>query len=206
VLRALPLTLLSAVGTACINSYMETVRFLTYLFSSRAATGLAPMALAIGWNIGCGGSVDAVSADAGHEPMIDASQSTLGGVDASRASDAGATPDGPSGTACSIDPSNYDESCSSDSDCVNMAGNIPVDFGNYCQFLCRCGGDAINRTSVGQFMTDVLNTPLGSGAFLGMGCGCGYSGPSCCREGRCAVGATCEPGDGSTAAADTGAE
>lgn len=85
---------------------------------------------------------------------------------------------------CLVDSSNYDQSCSADSDCVR------ADFGNYCQWLCRCGEDAINRASLARFNADVAMTPLGQGRVPGV-CSCGYIVDPCCRGGQCITGSAC---------------
>ncbi len=88
--------------------------------------------------------------------------------------------------ACVIASSNYDQSCSLDSDCVGMAGEFPVQSGNYCQTMCLCGGDAINRSAVARYVQDVSMTPLGSGPTSAWGnCGCGQVGTPCCVHGSC---------------------
>ncbi|MGA7741720.1 MAG: hypothetical protein WBP56_01760 [Polyangia bacterium] len=103
-----------------------------------------------------------------------------GGVDA--AIDANVNTAAPS---CFIAASHYDQSCSADLDCVR------VDFGNYCQWLCRCGGDAINRASLSQFNADIAMTPLGQGCISGA-CSCGVLFGPCCRGGQCTAGTACE--------------
>lgn len=86
--------------------------------------------------------------------------------------------------ACLVAASNYDQSCSVDSDCVR------VDFGDYCKWLCRCGGDAINRASLPKFTADIAKTPLAQGQVPGV-CSCGYFFGPCCRGGRCTAGPDC---------------
>ena len=93
-------------------------------------------------------------------------------------------------SACLIAGSNYDQSCSTDSDCVR------VDFGNYCKWLCRCGGDAINRGSFSQFTADIAMTPLGQGRVPGV-CSCGYIFGPCCRNAQCTTGTACGTDAGS---------
>jgi hypothetical protein len=98
--------------------------------------------------------------------------------------------DGGAASACTISGSNYDLSCESASDCVAYAGGFPVMFGNYCQASssCLCGGDAINKSSVGQYVSDVSGTPLAKNPGM---CNCtGDVGP-CCVAGQCAVGGAC---------------
>src|SRR5208283_2279748 len=69
------------------------------------------------------------------------------------------------GSACFISASNYDQSCAVDSDCVAviagsaLAPAVVVQFDNYCtQGLCICGGDAINKDAVPQYIGDLSKT------------------------------------------------
>jgi hypothetical protein len=93
---------------------------------------------------------------------------------------------------CAISTTHYDQSCSSNADCVNVAGSFPVQGGNYCQPMCLCGGAAINASAVDQYVADVMKTPLGSGAVPASACNCPDAGVPCCTGGRCSV-STCEP-------------
>jgi hypothetical protein len=96
----------------------------------------------------------------------------------------GSASGGPGGSSqCTIEASNYDVSCSVDTDCVGTAGPYSVQFGNYCQAGCMCGGDAINKASVAQYMHDVSVTP--EAASLG-NCFCtGFVPSPCCVNRRC---------------------
>jgi hypothetical protein len=95
--------------------------------------------------------------------------------------------------SCNILASNYDQTCYLDQDCVGVAGNFVVQFGNYCEPQCLCGSGAINNDAVVKFYADVLKTPLGSGALQQGECGCPeYIGP-CCRNETCVVGPACVP-------------
>jgi len=141
------------------------------------------------------------SPDAGQSPGLDSSLAE----DVLSAGDGSSTPDDSSGvdacavsavSNCLISASHYDQSCSADSDCVR------VDFGNYCDFLCRCGGDAINRASLNQFMGDIAMTPLEQGCISGTGCGCGAVLGPCCRGGQCATGPACKAETDAAVAAD----
>ena len=109
-----------------------------------------------------------------------------------------APPDGGIGTdfdsaLCLINTSNYDQSCSLDSDCIGMFIDldggigrvIPIQSGNYCTKMCVCGGGAINRTSLAQYASDVLKTPLLSGGIPGAGCFCPLEVTPCCQQGVC---------------------
>ena len=103
---------------------------------------------------------------------------------------------------CAIDTSNYDLSCSTDSDCVGFIagsepglglGGLPVQSGNYCTPMCFCGGDVISKKSVAQYTTDVSKTPLGSGAIAPLSCGCGDEPGPCCENGQCVAKSVCGP-------------
>lgn len=154
---------------------------------------------------GCGGSA------------VGGSSSPTGGDAAADASDAGTSGDATAedtGVACVCDPanpvqaccpdasdpacliseSNYDTSCTVDSDCVATAGMNPeyvVQFGNWCVSQCFCGGNAINRDSAAQYAQDVSRTPLGSGAIPALECGCAVSLGLCCSAGKCTTGPAC---------------
>jgi hypothetical protein len=91
-------------------------------------------------------------------------------------SDSGTSADG---GACLISASSYDQSCTIDSDCRMVSS------GNYCSATCLCGGSAINAAAVAQFNEDVSKTPLGSGAFGNVVCGCPAEIAPCCRQGVC---------------------
>jgi len=79
-----------------------------------------------------------------------------------------------------ISASNYDQSCTVDSDCVQVSA------GNYCSATtCQCGGSAINVGALAQFKADVSKTPLGSGALMGAICGCPCESGAVCRSGQC---------------------
>jgi hypothetical protein len=97
--------------------------------------------------------------------------------------------------ACHIQASSYDQTCSVDSDCVEMAGGFSIDFGtDYCISSCMCNLDSINKNSTAQFVSDVSRTPLGSGAIPAAVCNCpGSPGGPCCRGGTCTV--RCPPLD-----------
>src|SRR5580658_5981 len=108
---------------------------------------------------------------------------------------------------CSIEAANYDQSCSVESDCIGEVSvdsgpfsvtGLPVTFGNYCAAtMCFCGGGAISRKAVPQFIADVSKTPVGSGAIAPELCFCPQELPPCCANGRC----TTSPCPASTAEA-----
>ena len=95
------------------------------------------------------------------------------------------------GTLCTIQASDYDQSCSVDSDCVISAGNFAVNFhiSNYCsidQPVCfSCPLDIINQNSASKYIADISRTPLGSGAIQSPVCSCPFPAPPCCRGGTC---------------------
>jgi hypothetical protein len=92
------------------------------------------------------------------------------------------------GEVCSIEPSSYDRTCSVASDCVTQAGPFPVQFGDFCQpNTCWCGGSAINRDSVSQYVHDVSMTPWGTDAITPPICSCPMFGAPCCVSGQCTV-------------------
>jgi hypothetical protein len=101
-------------------------------------------------------------------------------------SDAGASGDG---GACFVSASNYDQSCTIDSDCQMVSS------GNYCTAMCSCGGSAINAAAGAQFNDDVSKTPLGSGALGFVDCNCPLEIPPCCLHGVCEVDACSVPAD-----------
>jgi hypothetical protein len=89
-------------------------------------------------------------------------------------------PVSPDAGACFIDITQYDHSCSVDSDCVSsvelncavwQGGFIPrrgvnlfVGGGDFCGNVCNCDlGGAISRSAVAQYLADVSRTPVGSG-------------------------------------------
>jgi hypothetical protein len=107
------------------------------------------------------------------------------------------------GGHCNIEASNYDQSCTVDSDCVALAGRFAVQFGDFCHSGCMCGGDTINKSSVAQYIHDVSMTPLV--AHL-ESCFCPLGLEPCCVNNRCST-TSCpeQPGDaGETPAADAG--
>jgi len=89
--------------------------------------------------------------------------------------------------ACTILASNYDQSCTVDTDCVRVAA------GDYCGDECLCGGEStINVGALAQFNADVAKTPIGSDAVEGVGADCGcpaeIDNAPCCQGGQCVVG------------------
>jgi hypothetical protein len=189
------------------NFSLTTVNSFAYTFASHAWAALPLSAVTMGSSIGCGGSIRGAPTDAGREQDVSLSALEAGfeSGDAAREGEAGSTeggPETPDGAFCAVEPSNYDESCSTDSDCA------PADFGDYCGHICQCGPNAIGRASLAQDKADMARTPFGSGAFLGIGCSCagvGLPGP-CCRQGHC-IGkqAAVTPDAGVSCAADFGA-
>jgi hypothetical protein len=124
-----------------------------------------------------------------------------GGV--GRLSDSGTmTSDGPNADSglCMISASNYDQSCTVDTDCSMVSS------GDYCSATCLCGGSAINVGALAKFNADVAKTPLGSGALGNVFCGCPFSWGPCCRHGTCVGerGGCSSPSDSLPACADAG--
>jgi hypothetical protein len=98
-----------------------------------------------------------------------------------------------------IQASSYDQSCQSDSDCVTVnVGNACAE----CTFACGTNVGAISVGAMSQYVVDVDKTPAGAAD-----CGCPAEQiiSPCCRGGQCHADNACAL-DGSTAAADTGAE
>lgn len=158
---------------------------------------LAPLLLVAG----CQGSANVLFTNLdGSAPNTAANGSGTGDakapVDAEATVDAEPAFDGDvDAAACQIIASNYDQSCTVDSDCVSSVGTFPhafsVFFGNYCESQCACAADAINQTAAGKYLNDVLGTPLGSGAIPFQDCSCGSLGPACCVSGRCTLSYQC---------------
>jgi hypothetical protein len=142
--------------------------------------------------LGCGGNVapvvggDAASTSDGRGTTVDGARDSAT-VEASNDipsidSSSDGAPDVDDRT-CVISASNYDQSCTVDSDCVEVTS------GDYCNAaLCRCGGSVINVGAQAQFRADVLKTPIGSGALMGATCGCAVPAGPCCRQGMCKAG------------------
>jgi hypothetical protein len=79
-----------------------------------------------------------------------------------------------------IVPTNYDQSCAVDSDCV------AVGFGDPCTQCLYCANGAINETSEAQYRADRAKTPESPICF----CAFAPAGP-CCVDGMCQVGSQC---------------
>ena len=133
----------------------------------------------------CGGDVSETHGDA----------TTEGGAEAAHeesSQDGGSGPEDGGGdevypASCFIQASSYNLTCSVDSDCISQAGNLEIQFGNYCQSMCLCGGGTINKSSASQYESNVLATPLGSGAIAPEMCGRPLAPGPCCLMGRCAT-------------------
>ncbi len=149
---------------------------------------------------GCGGSVaDGPQRDAGVAPGPADASPGVPPLDA--VAEAGPDIDA---AGCVLAASNYNQSCTVDTDCV------PISTGNYCDPLtCMCGGvgDVISKNALPQFQADVAKTPIGSGAIQGASCGCPLFGlGACCVAGMCQFGfdACSGAGDALAACADAG--
>jgi hypothetical protein len=94
------------------------------------------------------------------------------------------------GSYCMIQASNYDQSCTTASDCTAVAGAFPVQFGDYCtaKSTCLCGDDAINKGSVTEYAANVSKTPLGMNPGQ---CACPDEGTVCCLANKCGAGPSC---------------
>jgi hypothetical protein len=91
--------------------------------------------------------------------------------------------DSDAGAGCTdIQASNYDLSCTSDTDCAIVGG-----FGNSCIVCLNCAGAAINKASEGQYWIDQRKATAGL-----LPCVCPTSPSSCCVRGVCQVGDLCE--------------
>jgi sulfatase modifying factor 1 len=136
---------------------------------------------------GCSGqlTVGMFTSDAGSGASNGSSGSTLG----SGASTGAAAP-----ASCTILASDYDQSCTSDSDCVGVTA------GNFCGSnpTCNCGGftDAISVNALAQFNADVAKTPSGPQVT----CPCpmpaeppGTTSAVCCKNSTCGVCTTVLP-------------
>jgi hypothetical protein len=105
-----------------------------------------------------------------------------------------------------IQASDYDQSCTVDTDCRPVGeGNACVQ----CNFACRLGA-AINVSALAQYMSDVANTPAVALKYGGLICSSAcVEAFACCVSGKCQLstrsqcpGAATDAGD---AAADAGA-
>ncbi len=147
----------------------------------------------------CGGETRLEGRGSDAAILTDVADAASSGIEAgsdSNAPDGNAFDDDIDAAACYISASNYDQSCSVDSDCVAViegaeggigAFGLVVQSGNYCQPLCMCGGQAINKGAVAQYVADVSKTPVGSGAIKTPPCFCPSVSPTgCCGDGgRC---------------------
>ena len=137
---------------------------------------LAALASACGENpstadrLGPNLDAEAISAFAG----IDASSNDARvgiGLSADAGSDAG---------ACLFLASNYDQSCSVDSDCALVVST------DYCgDQVCQCPDSPISLAGRDKFNADIANTPLGSGMLQWPVCACEAPLPVCCSGGSC---------------------
>jgi hypothetical protein len=95
-----------------------------------------------------------------------------------------------------IQASNYDRSCSKDTDCVWMLQ------GNACHPI-GCGDPAaINMGSYAQYQSDIGKTRAASCDVPQSEC---PTFVTCCRNGSCGLGATCVAGDAAAHSGDDGA-
>ncbi len=96
-----------------------------------------------------------------------------------------------------IKASNYDQSCSSDSDCAQVAE------GDFCvPGAAVCPTATINKGALPQYQADVAKTQAAVCEALA---GCPAFGGPCCRNGTCQTGTGCSaPTDTLAACADAG--
>ena len=87
--------------------------------------------------------------------------------------DAGPSSDG--GACIDLEPSMFDTSCTTTSDCVD------VTLGELCDSGCLCGGSAINVADQAKY------NQLAAGVPPGEVCGCPYFGKPVCAGGQCIV-------------------
>ncbi|HEX4445219.1 MAG TPA: hypothetical protein VH044_00725 [Polyangiaceae bacterium] len=80
-----------------------------------------------------------------------------------------------------IQGSSYDQSCTSDSDCITVAGGDPC---LPCEIECATMSAPINRTSQAKYMADVAG-PLGAVGKIGCLCPLGVLVAPCCLSGKC---------------------
>jgi len=88
-------------------------------------------------------------------------------IDAGPSSDVGACID--------LEPSVFDTSCTTTSDCLD------VTLGDLCDSGCLCGGSAINVADQAKYNQLTANVPPGEA------CGCPYFGKPVCVDGQCIV-------------------
>jgi hypothetical protein len=122
-------------------------------------------------------------------PVLACSGKTLSSGDAPDASAEGGAGDG--GACVNVELSSYDQSCSVDSDCVEITS------GTICNGICECGGSVINVDGQARYQAQVAGITTS-------GCPCAYPGSPKCVNHTCAL---CEPGAGgscSVTVADAG--
>jgi len=135
-------------------------------------------------------TASAVTTGEGVGPAFDAGITRVGPIEDAASEDA---------ASCMISTSNYDQSCTTDHDCVN----IPA--GNFCVPGCICNGGTINSGAVNLYNVALAQTPLAAGAFGSISCQCADVPPPCCRQGICTLSNECTPAqDTLPACADAG--
>jgi hypothetical protein len=88
-----------------------------------------------------------------------------------------------------IKASNYDQSCTVDTDCRVIAeGNACTP----CAFDCTFGGGAVNASALMKYKADIANTPATASQFDGQVCGggCPAAFGACCVAGKCQTSTT----------------
>jgi hypothetical protein len=150
-----------------------------------------PVTLAL-W--GCGGRISSDQVPSGHDG--DAARWDSGvspsGDDAQAALDTGVTDDAVATASCMVAVTDFDQTCSTDGDCVAVAS------GNVCS-TPQCPNSAINASALKAFnqaLRAAQEPGLNDQSFS-----CTPNRP-CCRGGRCAAPIACEPAEASAPAVD----
>jgi hypothetical protein len=103
----------------------------------------------------------------------------------------------PDGATCvDIDPSSYDQSCTTSSDCVAITS------GTVCSTSCLCGGSTINKSGEARYQAALSQVSSG-----GITCPCPFSGEPECLHGTCIICSSIGPkgpecSDGGTTGSD----
>jgi len=149
---------------------------------------LAPMRSAVLgsllFTLGCGAVTSETPADAG-VTNSSAPHAFVAEAAAGHAREAGDSGVGDAGCS-SIVASNYDQTCTGDSDCIRIgSGDI---CSAPCSFICGLGG-VINASDLPAYQADLARTGFSS---IGVGCGCpSFTYGPCCIAGKCALDAEC---------------
>jgi hypothetical protein len=101
---------------------------------------------------------------------------------------------------CTFSADAFDQSCTTDMDCVAVTA------GYYCAPGCGCDPIGISKNALGDFNAAVAQTRVGSGAVEGADCSCPLELGPCCIGGTCQANEGCFslPADTLPACADAG--